>query len=179
MLLLARAPAADSLAPVADFTGALAWYPLAGSAEEAVSSPDLQQHRAVYRRREDVSAILRTRPVFSTALACTPQIRQQGLPVLLADLAMALGPMIPCTATPPSGPRLSGAKAPDPAPADELVDTLGGGAACLLADTGLLTTGVSLQAAVDLAAQVETLAQIHCQVAQLRGQPSAISGERA
>jgi len=119
-------------------------------------------HRDIYRRRDDVAAIVRSRPVFSTALACMPSIQKAGLPMFHPDLAQAGGGAIRCAqSAPPGSAGLS----------DHVLAALDGAVACLLAGRGLLVTGASLQAATQLSAELEVLAQIHVQVLQMRGPP--------
>jgi L-fuculose-phosphate aldolase len=117
-------------------------------------------HRDLYRQLHDVGAIVRSRPVFSTTLACTAAIRCQGIPAFHPDVALAGGDTIRCAAPAPFGSSdLS----------DHALAALEGRSACLLAACGLLVTGATLQGAAALSVQIEALAQIYCQILQLEG----------
>lgn len=116
-------------------------------------------HRDIYRRRGDVAAIVRARPVFSTALACLPVVQQEGLQISPQEDGPAAVAALRCAAAESPGSA---------ALSDHVLAALEGAAACLLAGRGLLTTGQTLQAATDLATELEALAQIRVLVLQLR-----------
>lgn len=141
----------------------VAWTTLAEPAsddEDAADQPaQWRLHRDVYRQRRDVVAIVRSRPAFSTALACMPAIRRSGIPFFHPDVSVAGGDSIRCAADAPPG---------SPAGSDQVLAALQDRTACLLAGRGLLVTGPTLSAAVGLTAEIEALAQIYCQILQLQ-----------
>lgn len=149
------------------------WLTLADSpVDERRADPSMEWrlHRAVFRQRSDVFAIIRSRPVFSTALACDPSVQEAGIPAFHPDVLIAGGDSIRCAAHAPLGsPSLSG----------HVLAALQGRSACLLAARGLLAIGPSLQEAMDLSAEIEALAQIYCQVLQLRGAAAGLRGPAA
>ena len=117
--------------------------------------PEWRLHRDLYRQRSDLSAIIRSRPVFSTTLACIEAIQQNGVPAFHPDVALAGGDSIRCAARAPFGSSTL---------SERVAVALESRAACLLADWGLLAAGHSLPAAVALSAMVEALAQIYWQI---------------
>lgn len=130
------------------------------STADATGSAEWRLHRDIYLRRVDIAAIVRSRPVFSTALACLPAIRKEGLQLSCdPEDAPVTGGAIRCAAAAPPGSQMLSA---------HVLAALDGAAACLLAGRGLLATGRTLQAATDLAMELEALAQIHVQVLQLQ-----------
>jgi L-fuculose-phosphate aldolase len=120
-------------------------------------------HRDLYRRREGLGAVILSRPVYCTTLACNPRIQKEGIPAFHPDVAVAGGDSIACAASAPGD---------SPAALEHLAAALSGRSACLVASLGLLATGTNLQAAADLAAEIETLAQIYWQVLMTGKAPS-------
>lgn len=125
----------------------------AGSARPDRPPADWRLHRDLYRHRAEVGAVIRSRPVYCTTLACSARIQAQGIPAFHPDVALAGGDSIRCAAPVDSFASF-----------EHVAAALEGRAACLLAACGLLATGATLQAATVLAAEIETLARIYWQV---------------
>lgn len=129
-----------------------------------LEAPSARLHRELYRRRHDAVAIIRSRPVFCTALACIDAVQREGIPAFHPDVALAVGGTIRCAASAPAGSKEA---------VDAVLTGLAGRWACLVAAGGLLAIGDGLQAAVGRAAEVEALAQIYCHVLQSTVSPAA------
>jgi L-fuculose-phosphate aldolase len=113
-------------------------------------------HGGVYVTREDVQAVVHTHSPHATALSCT----RRGIPPFHYMVAVAGGTDVPCTAYAPFG---SGELACHAAGA------LAQRNACLLANHGVLAVGSSIEAALDLALEVEKLAQQYLLALQAGG----------
>jgi ribulose-5-phosphate 4-epimerase/fuculose-1-phosphate aldolase len=133
-----------------------------------VDTDAMRLHRALYRHRADVSAVLSARPVFSTTLACLPRLQAEGISEFHPDVSAAVGGTIRCASQAPRLPR-------SPARADPVLDALRDRHACLLAGRGLLTIGPALSVVLARAAEIESLAQIYWQVLQLDGRAAGPS----
>jgi L-fuculose-phosphate aldolase len=108
-------------------------------------SSEWRFHRDIYKLRDDVSAIVHTHSRNATALACTGR----GIPAFHYMVAVAGGPDIRCAPYQPFGTQeLS----------DAALAALKDRKACLLANHGVIATGVDLPAALLLASEVESLA---------------------
>jgi L-fuculose-phosphate aldolase len=127
--------------------------------DSADRQPEWRLHRDLYRERAEVGAIIRSRPICATALACMPAIRRTGIPFFHLDVSVAGGDSIRCAADAPLG---------SPAWSDQVLDALQDRTACLLANRGLLVTGATLAEAAATTVEIEALAQIYCQVLQLQ-----------
>lgn len=124
-------------------------------------STEWRMHGGVYVTREDVIAVVHTHSPYATALACT----RRGIPAFHYMVAVAGGTDIPCTEYAPFG---SGELACHAAGALLKRD------ACLLANHGVLAVGGSVEAALALALEVETLAQQYILALQA-GEPVLLS----
>jgi len=129
----------------------------------AGSSLDRRLHRDLYRQLAQTRAVVSWRPVFSTTLACLSAIQREGIPTFHPDVAVAAGGAIRCARKATSG---------SPALSDHVLAALQDRRACLLAGRGLLVIGRTLPAALGLSAEIESLAQIYCEVLRLNGKPS-------
>jgi L-fuculose-phosphate aldolase len=108
-------------------------------------SSEWRFHRDIYQLRDDVGAIVHTHSSNATALACTGR----GIPAFHYMVAAAGGPDIRCAPYQPFGTQeLS----------DAALAALKDRRACLLANHGVIATGVDLPAALLLASEVESLA---------------------
>jgi L-fuculose-phosphate aldolase len=111
-------------------------------------SSEWRFHRDIYRARADAGAIVHTHSPFATALACM----HRGIPAFHYMVAMAGGKDIRCAAYATFGTQeLS----------DHAVSALEGRNACLLANHGMIAVGAAAAAALFLAAEVETLAEMY------------------
>ncbi len=119
-------------------------------------SSEWRFHRDIYRTRDEVGAVVHTHSPFATSLACT----RRGIPAFHYMVAVAGGNDIRCAPYATFGTQ---------ALSDHAVAALAGRSACLLANHGMIVLGASLPAALALAIEVETLAEIYWQTLQLGG----------
>ena len=120
-------------------------------------SSEWRFHRDIYRARRDAAAIVHTHPPFATSLACL----RRGIPAFHYMIAVAGGDDIRCAPYATFGTQ---------ALSDHAVAALEGRRACLLANHGMIAIGASLAAALALAVEVETLADMYWRARQL-GEP--------
>ena len=109
------------------------------------------------RARPEVGAIVHTHSPFATTLACL----DRGIPAFHYMVAIAGGSDIRCAPYATFGTQ---------ALSDHAVAALAGRRACLLAHHGMIATGPSLQGALALAVEVETLAEMYWRALQV-GEP--------
>ncbi|MEO8346467.1 MAG: class II aldolase/adducin family protein [Betaproteobacteria bacterium] len=131
---------------------------LTGEAHGALlPSSEWRFHRDIYLARPDVEAIVHTHASFATSLACL----HRGIPPFHYMVAVAGGNDIRCAPYATFGTQeLS----------DLAVAALTGRRACLLANHGMITVGASLEQALALAVEVESLAEMFWRVLQV-GEP--------
>lgn len=104
-------------------------------------------HRAIYKTRQDVMAIVHSHPIHCMALACA----HVEIPAFHYMVAVAGGGKIPLAKYATFGTEEL---------AYNTVEALGNTySACLMANHGLVAVGKSLDAALHLAEEVETLAR--------------------
>lgn len=136
-----------------------------GAAEPGARKPssEWQFHLAAYEARPDISAVVHTHSLHATALACA----HLPIPAFHYMVAVAGGPDIPLVPYAIFG-------------SEELARHVAGGVkernACLLANHGQIALGNSLDAALELAAEVEVLAQQYVMV-RLLGREHVLTGE--
>lgn len=131
---------------------------LDGEAEGSrVPSSEWRFHRDIYRQRADAQAIVHTHSPFATSLACL----SRGIPAFHYMVAVAGGADIRCAPYATFGTQ---------ALSDHALAALRDRRACLLANHGTIALGTSLEGALALAVEVETLAQMYWQVLQV-GEP--------
>jgi L-fuculose-phosphate aldolase len=148
-----------------DFQG----QPLAGSAASTGSpvahrrtpSSEWRLHADLLRSRPDVAAVVHCHSIHATALAC----HGRGIPPFHYMVVQAGGPDIRC-----GGYATFGSQGLS----DLTLAALEGRQACLLAHHGQVTVGASLDQALALAVEVETLAHMYLQALQL-GEPPLLS----
>jgi L-fuculose-phosphate aldolase len=124
-------------------------------------SSEWRFHRDIMRERTDINAIVHTHPIFCTILA----IMERGIPAIHYMIAAAGGPDIRC------GPYAIFGSAEL---SKHAVDALDGRRACLLAHHGMIAIGSSLEKAMWLAVEVETLAKQYHGALQL-GEPPLLT----
>ena len=130
-------------------------------ARRALPSSEWRFHRDIYVARADAHAVVHTHAPFATTLACL----HRGIPPFHYMVAVAGGKDIRCAPYATFGTQeLS----------DHAVAALAGRNACLLANHGMIALGASLDRALALAVEVETLAQMYWRVLQL-GKPLLLS----
>jgi L-fuculose-phosphate aldolase len=120
-------------------------------------STEWRLHRDILAARKDVGAIVHTHSLYCTTIATL----RRPIPALHYMVVLAGSDEIPCAEYATFG-------SPDLAVA--AVRALGAGNACLLANHGMVALGETLDAALRLAAEVETLAAQYWHAAQI-GQP--------
>ena len=125
--------------------------PAAGAREP---SSEWRFHRDIYRTRPDAGAIVHTHGPFATTIACL----DRGIPAFHYMIARAGGTDIRCATYATFGSQeLS----------DHAVVALRDRKACLLAHHGAIALGDSLEAALRLAVEVETLAEMYWRAIQV------------
>ncbi len=124
-------------------------------------SSEWQLHLAVYAARADVGAVVHAHAMHSVVLSCT----SKPIPAFHYMVAVAGGDDIPCVPYATFGTEeLAG----------HVVRGLRDRNACLMAHHGLVAVGGSLMAALELAAEVETIAEQYYKVLTL-GRPAVLS----
>jgi L-fuculose-phosphate aldolase len=108
-------------------------------------STEWRLHRDILAARKDVAAVVHTHSLFCTTLSTL----RRPIPALHYLVVLAGSDEIPCAEYATFGSAELAIAA---------VRALGGGNACLLANPGMVALGESLDAALRLAAEVETLA---------------------
>jgi len=124
-------------------------------------SSEWRFHRDIYAARADAQAIVHTHAPFATTLACM----HRGIPPFHYMVALAGGRDIRCADYATFGTQeLS----------DLAVAALAERRACLLANHGMIALGASLERALALAVEVETLAEMYWRALQI-GEPIPLS----
>ncbi len=125
-------------------------------------STEWRIHRDVLAARPEVGAVLHAHPPFATALACL----HRPIPAFHYMVAVAGGVDVRCAPYARFGTQeLSG----------HALAALEGRRACLLANHGIVALGADLDAALALAVEVETLAEMYWRASQA-GEPVLLSG---
>lgn len=114
-------------------------------------------HRAVYRARPDLAAVVHTHSENAAALSCL----ERGLPPFHYMVAVAGGDSVPCTPY-----HLFGSDALSQAVAAAMRER----DACLLAHHGLVAAGRTLAQAMKIAVEVESLCAVYLKLLPL-GEP--------
>jgi L-fuculose-phosphate aldolase len=128
---------------------------------DRLPSSEWRFHRDIYAHRTDAGAIVHTHAPFATTLACLGR----GIPAFHYMVAQAGGADIRCAPYATFGTQ---------ALSDHAVTALVGRRACLLANHGMIAIGASLDRALALAIEVETLAEMYWRVLQV-GEPILLS----
>jgi L-fuculose-phosphate aldolase len=124
-------------------------------------SSEWRFHHDIYRDRDDTQAIVHTHSSFATTLACL------GLevPAFHYMIAVAGGSNIRCAPYATFGTQ---------ALSNNAVEALRERKACLLANHGMIATGVNLDKALSLAIEVEALCEQYWRALQI-GKPKILS----
>lgn len=133
----------------------------ASASAVAKPSSEWRFHHDIYRARPDVMAVVHTHSKHATALAC----QRRSIPAFHYMVAVAGGVDIPC-----SGYATYGTQALS----DLVLTALAGRKACLMANHGVVATGATALAALDLAIEVENLAATYLLACQ-GGEPVLLS----
>lgn len=142
---------------------AFAGSPLRAHGTRAPSS-EWRLHRDLYAARDDAQAIVHAHPPHATALACLPRVHAEGIPAFHYMIAAAGGDDIRCAPYATFGTK---------ALSDHARAALRGRRACLLAQHGTVALGANLEAALELAVELETLARMYWLALQL-GEPARL-----
>ncbi len=121
---------------------------------DGVPSSEWRFHVDICRSRADVGAVLHAHPPFCTALACLGM----DIPAFHYMVAVAGGDSIRCAPYATFGTQ---------ALSDNALRALDGRQACLLANHGMICVADDVDAALDLAVEVETLAQQYWRALQI------------
>lgn len=124
-------------------------------------SSEWRFHRDLYRARDDLRAIVHAHSPFATAIACM----RRGIPAFHYMVAVAGGRDIRCAPYETFGTQ---------ALAKHAVAAMAGRRACLLANHGMIAGGTTLSEALELAVEVEGLAEMYWRALQL-GEPALLS----
>jgi L-fuculose-phosphate aldolase len=114
-------------------------------ADQRTPSSEWQLHRDLLAARPEIEAVVHTHSLYCTSIACL----RRSIPAIHYMVALAGGDHIPCADYATYGSAELAAS---------VVAALGRGDACLMANHGMVALGRSLDAALRLAAEVETLA---------------------
>jgi L-fuculose-phosphate aldolase len=117
-------------------------------------------HRAVYRARADLHAVVHAHSVHATAVACL----RRDLPAFHYMVAVAGGDTVPCTPY-----HLFGTEALSVA----VGQAFAARQACLMANHGLVAGGPSLRQAMKVALEIEALCEIYLK-ALAAGEPAVL-----
>lgn len=120
-------------------------------------------HRAIYRARADLAAVVHVHSVNATALACL----RRGLPAFHYMVAIAGGDSVPCTPY-----HLFGTESLSRAVAEAFRDRN----ACLMANHGLVAAAATLAQAMKLALEIEALCEAYLKALAV-GEPVLLSDE--
>lgn len=143
----------DALTP-----GRIVWMDLDGRYEgDWLPSSEWRFHCDILRSRPDLNAVVHTHAVHATALAC----HGRGIPAFHYMVAAGGGQDIRCAPYATFGTAGLSANA---------VRALEGRRACLLANHGLIACGYTLNRALALAVDVETLAAMYLKALEI-GEP--------
>jgi L-fuculose-phosphate aldolase len=123
-------------------------------------SSEWRFHRDIYAHRPEANAIVHTHSLHATTLACLGR----GIPAFHYMVAIAGGRDIRCAPYATFGTQQL---------SDHALLALQDRRACLLAQHGMIATGASLEKALALAVEVETLAHIYLQALQI-GEPAIL-----
>lgn len=123
-------------------------------------SSELKFHLDIYQARPDINAILHSHQVYATTIAC------MGLELPAVHYLVGYsGDKVPLAPYATFGTQeLS----------DNILSVLGDYRACLLENHGLITLGVNLDQAFDVAEELELVAQIYIQ-AKSMGEPKLLN----
>jgi L-fuculose-phosphate aldolase len=124
-------------------------------------SSEWRFHRDILQARADVNVVLHTHSTFSTVLA----VHERGIPCFHYMVAVAGGTDIRCSPYACFGTQVL---------SDYVVKALEGRNACLLGHHGLIVTAQTIERALWLAVEVETLAKMYVHALAI-GEPPHLS----
>lgn len=124
-------------------------------------SSEWRFHQDIYQARPEVGAVIHTHSMFATTIACL----RKNIPPFHYMIAVAGGDTIRC-----ADYALFGTQALS----DYAIAALKDRRACLLANHGMIAVGKTLQQAIDVAIEVETLCEQYWRALQI-GEPHLLS----
>jgi L-fuculose-phosphate aldolase len=124
-------------------------------------SSEWRFHQDIYQARPEVGAVIHTHSMFATTIACL----RKNIPPFHYMIAVAGGDTIRC-----ADYALFGTQALS----DYAIEALKDRRACLLANHGMIAVGKTLQLAIDVAIEVETLCEQYWRALQI-GEPHLLS----
>jgi len=127
-------------------------------------SSEWRFHLAAYRARPDMKAVVHTHSMHATVLACA----HKPIPAFHYMVAVAGGKDIPLVSYDTFGTQEL---------ADRVAHALAERNACLMANHGQIAVGANLGAALELAHEVEVLAEQYAKVLVLGGDPHILPDE--
>ena len=135
---------------------------LDGTTVDATRPPSSEWrfHRDLYAARDDVGAVIHTHAPFATTLACL----DVAIPAFHYMVAKAGGNDIRCAGYATFGTQ---------ALSDHVVAAMEGRKACLMSHHGMIASGLTLEAALGLAVEVEQLAEMFWRTLQI-GEPALL-----
>ncbi len=134
-----------------------------GTYEGRRPSSEWRFHRDILKHRPDVDVVLHCHSVYATTLAC----HHRSIPAFHYMVGVAGGTDIRCSEYATFGTQ---------ALSDAALKALDGRMACLLGQHGQISLGKTLDAALWLANEVETLSRLYVQALPL-GEPPILSDE--
>jgi L-fuculose-phosphate aldolase len=155
MLITPSGTPYDSMTPEMICAMPLAAGPEAAEGPKAPSS-EWRMHRDILRARPEVGAVVHAHPPFCTTLA----IARREIPAVHYMIALFGGPTIRCADYATFGTQ---------ALSDHALAALEDRRACLLANHGMIACGPTLDKAMALAVELETLARQHYQALLIGG----------
>jgi L-fuculose-phosphate aldolase len=126
-------------------------------------SSEWRFHRDIMQNRSDIDAILHCHSIHATALAC----HHRPIPAFHYMVAVAGGATIRCAPYATFGTQQL---------SDAALEALEGRKACLLGQHGQIALGKTLESALSMAIEVETLAQMYLQALAI-GEPPILADE--
>lgn len=117
---------------------------------EGTRKPTIEysMHIGIMNRRPDVNAIIHTHPVDSQVFACL----RQDIPPVIDEAAQLLGGTVVCAKYAlPGTPEL----------AENVIEALGDGAACLMANHGAVCVGADMDTAFKVSTVLEMTSKIY------------------
>ena len=124
-------------------------------------SSEWRFHRDIYQAKPEVGAVIHTHSMFATTLACL----RKDIPPFHYMIAVAGGDTIRC-----ADYALFGTQALS----DHAIKALSNRRACLLANHGMIAVGKTLQQALDISVEIETLCEQYWRALQI-GEPHILS----
>jgi L-fuculose-phosphate aldolase len=141
----------------------LVWLAIDGDALRGAWQPSSESpfHRAIYRARPDLAAVVHVHSTHATALACL----RRGLPAFHYMVAVAGGDDVPCVPY-----HVFGSEALSQALAEAFRERY----ACLMANHGLVAGGTDLAHALKVALEIEALCESYLKALAV-GEPVLLS----